>query len=84
MNKLEQYQIYKSVNQSRTLEELAIVIKTLCNASRGMGGQLAGYDMEAVSEICKNLDKDSDLKKFEYLPTRWGIKQQAMYLVSCL
>lgn len=73
MTELEKYQ---AVNRTNSLEELAQVIESFAENGR-IEGREQDFDVANMANYCRNYSESIH----NFLTRKWGIRQQAMYLL---
>lgn len=73
MTELEKYQ---AVNKTESLEQLAQVIESFAEDNR-IEGRDKSFDATNMAHYCRNYSQSMH----NFLTRKWGIRQQAMYLL---
>lgn len=78
MNDLQKYE---AVNACETLEELANVIKSFAGKDFKIEGRNRKFSAESMAEAALDFKTYYDTGYANVLTRKWGIRQQAMYIL---
>ena len=76
-SEVDDYNKYKAVNATKSLEELAQVIESFADDDGKIQGRSKKFNAKTMAETCRNYK----LHNYpNFLTRNWGIRQQAMML----